>query len=281
MASKREQASSPSSPAGAAPAKPASRRSKVQSAGTGMAVLKALAGLGGAAPLTALAGRLEESPAKIHRYLASLVEAGFVIQDPATSRYVLGPESLAIGLAAMRQSDALTLAAAELARLGESHNLSCFVSVLGNAGPTIVRWSEPIQPVAVNVRIGSVMPVLWSATGRAFGAFARSAVLDALVAAELAGATPGHRRQIPDREAADRLFASIRSLGCAPVRDVMLNGISAVAAPVFNADGSVTVVMTALGPTGAFDPEPDGEIARSVRQAAAAVSKRLGYGIQV
>lgn len=279
MASKREEATPPSSPAGASVPKPASRRSKVQSAGTSMAVLKALATLGGAASLTALAGRLGESPAKVHRYLASLVDAEFVIQDPATSRYVLGPESLAIGLAAMRQSDALTLAAAELARLGESHNLSCFVSVLGNAGPTIVRWSEPVQPVAVNVRVGSVMPVLWSATGRAFGAFARSAVLDALVAGELAGATPEHRRLVPDREAADRLFAAIRSMGCAPVRDVMLNGISAVAAPVFNADGAVTVVMTALGPTGAFDPEPEGDVARWVRQAAAAVGKRLGHGI--
>lgn len=279
MPSKRDTATPLSSPADTAPARAASRRSKVQSAGTGMAVLKTLAAMGGAAPLTALAGRLGESPAKVHRYLASLVEAGFVIQDPATSRYVLGPESLAIGLAAMRQSDALTLAAAELARLGESHNLSCFVSVLGNAGPTIVRWSEPVQPVAVNVRVGSVMPVLWSATGRAFGAFARSAVLDALVAGELAGATPEHRRQVPDREAADRLFAAVRAMGCAPVRDVMLNGISAVAAPVFNADGAVTVVITALGPTGAFDPEPGGDVARWVRQAADAVSKRLGYGI--
>ncbi|WP_299453176.1 IclR family transcriptional regulator [uncultured Pigmentiphaga sp.] len=260
------------------PARPPSRRSKVQSAGTGMTVLKTLAAMGGAASLTALAGRLGESPAKVHRYLASLVEADFVIQDPATSRYLLGPESLAIGLAAMRQSDALTLASAELAKLGESHNLSCFVSVLGNCGPTIVRWSEPVHPVAVNVRVGSVMPILWSATGRAFGAFCRSAILEALITKELDAATPDQRLHVPDRTAAEKVFEKIRALGCAPVRDLMLAGISAVAAPVFNADGSVTVVMTALGPSGAFDPEPEGEIARAVREAAATVSRRLGFG---
>jgi len=275
MASKPSPASTTGTPA----TKTASRRSKVRSAGTGMTVLKTLAAMGGAASLTALAGRLGESPAKVHRYLASLVEADFVIQDPVTSRYLLGPESLAIGLAAMRQSDALTLASTELARLNESHNLSCFVSVLGNCGPTIVRWSEPAQPVAVNVRVGSVMPVLWSATGRAFGAFCRSAVLDALIARELDGATADQRRQVADRPAADRLFEQIRNQGCAPVRDLMLNGISAVAAPVFNADGSVTVVMTALGPSGAFDPAPEGEIAGAVRGAAGAVSRRLGYGL--
>ncbi|MDX3907131.1 MAG: IclR family transcriptional regulator [Pigmentiphaga sp.] len=280
MPRKRLDATQPSAGRTVAPAaKPPSRRSKVQSAGMGMTVLKTLAAMGGAASLTALATRLGESPAKVHRYLASLVDADLVIQDPATSRYLLGPESLAIGLAAMRQSDALTLASTELARLGESHSLSCFVSVLGNYGPTIVRWIEPAQPVAVNVRVGSVMPVLWSATGRAFGAFSRSTVLEALIANELRTATAEQRRQVPDRRAADRLFDEIRTLGCAPVRDLLLNGISAVAAPVFNADGTVTVVMTALGPTGAFDPTPTGEIARAVREAAATTSKRLGHGI--
>ena len=255
------------------------RRNKVQSAGMGMSILKALAGMGGAASLTALAGRVGENPSKVHRYLASLVEAELVVQDVAGSHYVLGPEALAIGLAAMRQSDPLTLAAAELVQLGESRNLSCFVSVLGNCGPTIVRWSEPTQPVAVNVRIGSVMPVLWSATGRAFGAFSRStALLDALIERELRAATPSQRALVADRGAADRLFEEIRAQGCAPVGDLYLNGISAVAAPVRNADGAAPVVITALGPSGAFDPAPGGEIAAAVRQAAAAVSRRLGYG---
>lgn len=255
------------------------RRSKVQSAGMGMSILKALAGMGGAASLTALASRVGENPSKVHRYLASLVEADLVVQDLPSSHYVLGPEALAIGLAAMRQSDPLTLAAAELVKLGESRNLSCFVSVLGNCGPTIVRWSEPTQPVAVNVRIGSVMPVLWSATGRAFGAFSRStAQIDALIEHELQAATPRQRAWIPDRGAADRLFEDIRAQGCAPVGDLYLNGISAVAAPVRDADGATPVVITALGPSGAFDPAPNGEIAVAVRQAAVAVSRRLGYG---
>ncbi len=80
-----------------------------------------------------------------------------------------------------------------------------------------------------------------------------------------------------DRRAADHLFEEIRAQGCAPVSDLYLNGISAVAAPVRNADGGVPVVITALGPSGAFDPSPGGEIAGAVRQAAAAVSQRLGH----
>src|SRR5688572_26508263 len=88
-------------------AAPARRGEKVQSAETGMTVLKALGQLGGSATLTRLAGQLQEHPAKVHRYLSSLVSSGFVEQDPATSRYVLGREAVLLGLAAQRQSDVL------------------------------------------------------------------------------------------------------------------------------------------------------------------------------
>lgn len=259
------------------PTKTPGRRGKVQSAGTAVEVLKALASLGGSASLSALAEHLGESPPKVHRYLASLVDAELVLQDRATARYVLGPETIAIGLAAMRQSDVLTLAAAELARLAEAHRLACFAAVLGNHGPTIVRWDEPVQTVTVNVRVGSVLPVLWSATGRAFGAFGPATAVDEFINSELAMATPEQRRQLPDREAVEALFKEIRALRCAPIRDVLLTGVSAVAAPVFDANARVSAVMTALGPSGLFDPTPGGSTALVVRRAADAVSERLGY----
>ena len=73
------------------------------------------------------------------------------------------------------------------------------------------------------------------------------------------------------------LHEEIRLLRCAPVRDVLLNGVSAVAAPVFDADDRLCAVMTALGTSGSFDPTPGGSTALVVRQAADAVSARLGH----
>jgi DNA-binding IclR family transcriptional regulator len=252
----------------------------VQSAGTAAAVLKGLAELGGAASLSALAAELDASPAKLHRYLVSLVESGFVLQDAATSRYALGPEAIAVGLAAIRQSDALTLGGAELARLAEEDRLSGLLAVLGNRGPTIVRWDEPPEPVSVNVRVGSVLPVLWSATGRAFGAFSASAAVAQSVRRELASAPAERRRELPDAAAVERLFARIRGDGCAPVRDVLLTGVSAVAAPIFDAAGRLAAVLTALGTSGSFDPTPGGPVARRVVRAAADVSRRLGHAVR-
>ena len=125
------------------------------------------------------------------------------------------------------------------------------------------------------------MPVLWSATGRAFAAFCPGPALDALIESELAAATEARRQQLPGREAVQALFAQIREQGCAPLRDVLLSGVSAVAAPIFDVDGKVPAVMTALGPSGSFDPAPERGTALLVRHAAAAVSARLGAGPRV
>lgn len=258
---------------------PAPRRQKVQSAETAMSVLKAVGALGGAATLTALAAKLEEHPAKVHRYLGSLVSSGFVFQDPITYRYVLGLEAIAIGLAAQRQSDPMTLASQEIVGLAETLNVSCFVSIMGNLGPVIVRWEEPTQAVLVNVRVGSVLPLLWSATGRCFAAFQKSEQIDAQMTRELAVATEDQRRMLPHRRAVDALLASYRAKGCTWVMDTLLKGVSGVVAPVFDAAGQVPAVIVALGVTGTFDASPDGPNAVAVRRSAAAVSQRLGYSV--
>ena len=256
---------------------PERRGKKVQSAETGAAVLKALGQIGGAASLTSLAARLQEHPAKVHRYLSSLVSSGFVYQEPGSGRYVLGSEAILLGLAAQRQSNALRLAAAEIVDLVGSLNVSCFVAVMSNHGPVIVHWEEPLQAIVINARVGSVVPVLWSATGLAFAAFQKSDLIDALITQELAAATEDQRRQLPNRKAVDALLASCRTAGCAWVRDTVLKGISALAAPIFDAAAHVPAVIVAIGVSDSFDVRPDGPNALAVKRSAASISARLGH----
>lgn len=259
------------------PSRPRERRQRVQAAETGMAVLKALAALGGRASLTLLAGAVQESPAKVHRYLVSLMEAGLVNQDTATQQYYLGLESLLLGLAAMRQADPIRMAEASLVRLREELEVTCFVAVMGNKGPTIVRFEEPGLPVTVNVRVGSVMPLLWSATGRALLATLDESAVRALALSELDSAPPERRALLDADDPIGQLQRSVLAAGCACVRDTNLPGISAVAAALYDYTGRPRAVLTALGATGGFDASVDGPIAQAVRREAQAISQLLGY----
>ncbi|MDM0015671.1 IclR family transcriptional regulator [Variovorax sp. J22P168] len=255
---------------------PANRRQRVQSAETGMVVLKGLARMGGRASLTALAAHVGESPAKVHRYLASLIEEGLVAQDGG-AQYHLGTEAIQIGLAAMRQADPIRVAEPSLVRLRESLEVTCFLAVMGNKGPTIVRFEEPALPVTVNVRAGSVMSMLWSATGRVFLGLLDEAGVRRMAEAELAEAPPELRATLAARDPIGALRRQVRQAGCATVRDSYLRGISAVAAPVHDATGRVCAALCALGASGGFDPSADGAIGSAVRQEAQATSERLGF----
>lgn len=257
--------------------RPRERRQRVQAAETGMAVLKGLADLGGRATLTALSSHVQEATAKVHRYLASLAEEGLVSQDTGTQQYFLGSEAIRIGMAAMRQADPIRAAEPALVRLRESLEITCFIAVMGNKGPTIVRFEEPGLPVTVNVRVGSVLPLLWSATGRAFLAYLDERAVQAMALEELANASPEQLASLSGKEPIEALRQAVRKAGCASVRDTNLRGISAVSAPLHDHTGRVCAVLTALGATGGFDAAVGGLIARAVQQEAAAISTTLGY----
>jgi DNA-binding IclR family transcriptional regulator len=282
MASKKPPRSASVSPAPAGKAVAAGaatreRRQRVQSAQTGMAVLKGLARLGGRASLSGLAAAVGESPAKVHRYLVSLIEEELVAQDTATQQYLLGPEAMMIGVAAMRQADPVRIAEPALVRLRESLEVTSFVAVMGNKGPTIIRFEEPGLPVTVNVRMGSVMSLLWSSTGRVFLGLLDDARVLAQAEDELAHADAALRAQLDAADPIGMLRREVQAQRCASVRDTNLKGISAVSAPLFDHTGKLCAVLTALGATGGFDASPDGPIGRALLGEAAAASALLGY----
>jgi DNA-binding IclR family transcriptional regulator len=242
-----------------------------------MAVLKGLAYLGGRSNLKALADHVGQSPAKAHRYLASLIDEGLVAQDAVSQQYYLGAEAIQIGIAAMRQADPVRAVDLALVRLRETHGITCFVAVMGNHGPTIVRMEEPGLPVTINVRVGSVLPLMWSATGRVFLGLLDDTRVREMAQAELNQAAALRRPALRSRDPIGQLCREVRKHGMATVRDAYLPGISAVAAPVYDHSGRVCSVLTALGASGGFDPDLEAPVARSLRLEAAAASARLGY----
>jgi len=144
-----------------------------------------------------------------------------------------------------------------------------------------VRFEEPGLPVTVNVRVGSVLSLLWSATGRVFLGLLDDSLVRALAQDELDGAAPGLRAALAARDPIGQLGRQVRrdiqAAGCVAVRDTNLRGISAVAVPLLDYTGRVCAVLTALGATGGFDASPDGPIAAALRSEAQAASELLGH----
>jgi DNA-binding IclR family transcriptional regulator len=252
-----------------------SERGGVQSVEVGMKVLRALADAGGEQNLSRLAGSAGMPSAKAHRYLVSLMRAGFVERDPNSNRYVLGAEALRVGLVALARSDVIEIAAAELNALRDKISGSLLLAVWGSTGPTIVRWLESSRPVTVNVRAGSNMPLLRSATGQVFAAYMPERTVAPFIEQELAEMKK-RKMSVPTPDELKKWLESIRATGLGHTAGEMLPGVLALAAPLFNHQNELVAVIAALGPAGFFDDAADGETARELRQAASSISQRLG-----
>jgi len=250
-----------------------SSRQIVQSAETGGEILKALARFGPSMSLSQVAAAADMAPAKAHRYLKAMIGGGLASQDPVTARYQLGPEAVAIGLAALGRMDAVGTITQLLPGLRDEIGHTCFVAVWGNRGCTVVRVLEAIGEVTIVTRVGSVLPLLTSATGLVFAAFldpVEARAMDAPEAAEFL-----RQLEDPASKLAARL-AAIKSEGVSVVHGALLPGIDAIAVPVLNAESRIAAVITTLGPNTAFDAAPDGRIARHLMALGQAASAALG-----
>jgi DNA-binding IclR family transcriptional regulator len=228
-----------------------------------------------------LAGSAGMSAAKAHRYLVSFQRLHLVVQDGNT-RYELGPAALRLGLAALSRLDAVKLARERLPTLLDQTGDTLALAVWGNRGPTLVHWQETPLTVPVNLRLGDVMPLLSSATGRCFAAFmGQGGGVDKaqpMIESELVLVRKLGRTDLPSTQAQVRaILEETRHQGLGRVVNVLLPGISGFCAPVFNADGHLVLGVVALGSSATLDTDWHGSVAKPLRAFAALLSSDLGW----
>ncbi|MEO7939483.1 MAG: IclR family transcriptional regulator [Burkholderiaceae bacterium] len=253
-------------------------RAGIQSLEVGFALLDGLARAGGPLMLRDLAAAAGMSAAKAHRYLVSFQRLGLVQQDPHTSWYDLGPAALQLGLAALSRIDAVKMARARVGPLMLEIGHTLALAVWGNRGPTIVHWEESPRAMKVSLRLGDVMPLLSSATGRCFVAHAPPQAIAPLLQEELALARAEARPDVPQTQGeVDAMLAEVHTRGLARAIDSLLPAMAAFCAPVFDCDGHLVLGIAALGSIAGFDTAWDGSVACALRAAAKRLSADLGH----
>ncbi len=255
--------------------KPEASQRGIQSIEVGGQLLHALAHAGRPLPLKDLAAAAGMAAAKAHPYLVSFGKIGLVEQDRASGRYGLGPLALQLGLMSLQQADPVRLATPVMEELALTSGHSVAMAVWGSHGPTIVRLAESPAAVHVNMRHGTVFSITGTASGQLYAAYLPEALARPFYEAERRLAGRGALPSWP--QFAQSSLAEVRQQGLARADGAVVAGVSALAAPVFDHRGQIVLALTAIGPTAALDSRWDGTLAQLMRQAAAAVSARLGH----
>jgi DNA-binding IclR family transcriptional regulator len=194
-------------------------------------------------------------------------------QAPVTGLYDLGPYARYVGLAALNRFD----------DFGHIHEaMRVFTSETGHAlalyvwtdfGPVLIRLEPGLQSFAVSIRVGSVLPLCTSATGRAFLAHLPDTVTRPFIERERAEAL----RDGLDDPYSEALIEEIQQIKSMPLyvsRKAIIPGL-AIVAPLFDARGSLVCMLTALAPRGATDTEAQSQLLNDLTQVVNKLSRQF------
>lgn len=217
------------------------------------------------------------APSKVHRYLVSLGRAGVIEQSPLNNRYDLGRGALVLGLAALNRLDVYKLADQIIQDLYDEIGVGISAMIWGNNGPTVIRRIEPLDRVMVTTRIGTVISVVSSASGRLFAAFLPPHVVEPKIDSEFAGGRQFTSMGEPiSRNDFRAIVEKARREKLAVVRGDFLKGFDAIAAPVFGHDGQIVLTISVVAAEGSIDFSVGGRPIHALQKAAQTLSARLG-----
>jgi DNA-binding IclR family transcriptional regulator len=190
-------------------------------------ILTAVSRSGNGLRISDIASALDISKSTVHGIAAALEEQGAVIRDPSSKRYTIGLTLMELGKAAYERVDIIRTARPIMEQLMTQCNESVFLGIRNQDHVTVIDIVESTKDFKISSPIGTALPLLAGAVGKAF----LSRMPEADAAAYLK-ANPIRRftaRTITDPAAYLAELDTVRSKGYALDDEEYLVGVRAVA----------------------------------------------------
>jgi DNA-binding IclR family transcriptional regulator len=217
-----------------------------------------------------LARRTRINPSTVSRLLATLVAGGFVEHVRESGRYRLGLRLLQLGNSVVERLDLRAVARPHLEALVAETGETATLSAPAERDAVTVDFVQSRASVQSVAHVGRRSVAHATATGK---------VLLAFGALELP--RPPFEafttRTITDRRALERETERVRKRGYAEAAGEREEELNAIAAPVFEARGSLAAILGVQGPASRFDRAAMREAVPALLARAGAISNALGW----
>nr|BFE56556.1 IclR family transcriptional regulator [Dactylosporangium thailandense] len=232
------------------------------------------AGSGGIG-VSALAREIDQPKAVAHRLLKGLAADGFLAFDDATKCYRLGTGALAIGMAALRQTNVQQTARPILERLVRETQETATLSLKQGDSRIYVDQALSPQEIRMSVTMGVAYPLHAGASSKAILAAMPDSSIDDYLASHslnlLTSATIAGRHELLQE------IVQIRERGYAISAGERDAGAASVAAAVLGMAGGVLGSISVCGPVGRFEATDIQRLGALVRAGAQEVSRAVGH----
>ena len=211
-----------------------------------------------------------------HRLLATLFRNQLVIQNPYNSDYMLGPGCLGIANAVLRGLGGLGLIAQDvLERLAAVSQETVAMYVPAGTQRVCMAQVPSPQPVRYMATVGAARPLYTGAMGKILLAFAneqdRQELFSRLTLLPITPAT------VVDRDELEIQLTEARRRGFAVSRGEQADGVAAISAPVFSANGHIMAAVSVLGPSIRMSDLTMATLRPVIIEAGQEISRMLGY----
>ncbi len=240
-----------------------------------MRLIELLAASGQPLGVSEIARRLGVSKARAHRHLRALVELEYARQEAQSERYEVTIKLMVLGEAVRDRFDVLGAMRPEMARLRGETGLAVTASALVEGSVVVLELMQGRTLIEFGVRPGAALDFHASAHGLIALAFGPPDLMAQVRSQPRKAWTPATVTRMPDLEAA---VEQVRSQGWATAADQVMQGVNALAAPVFDHTGAWRAAVAVVGSTQFIPARPPADLVEAVTRAGANASRRLGWG---
>ena len=245
-----------------------------QSLARGLGILALLAQEGGEMGIRDIGRRLDISTSIVHRLVRTLSETGFVEQNAATQRYRIGFKAFDVGNSYLRFHNLESLAAAELSKLANEHQLNAFLGVIQGDAAVYLITMQSSAPITIRSVPGTRAPLHTTAIAKAIMAdWPDDAILNLLGQRRLEAVTP-HTRTDPQEILKD--IRAARRKGYAVSDQEYVEGVLTIGASIRDRSGLTIAAISGAVPRHLYRNSDIGRIGNLVMQAADRISAALG-----
>lgn len=211
--------------------------------------------------------------ATCYRLLMTMREAQYISFDPETKKFQISFRIVSLARKLLQEDREVELVREVMRMISHRATETCHYSVLDGEQSVITLRERGKQVVSVDFTVGDSADLYCTAGGKAMLAFADTRFSQKMLAKKMQRhtantiCTPTDLRQE---------LLTIRAHGVAYDNEELMIGLRCLAAPIFEADGSVRSTIAMSGPTSRYTDERVAELEVILREGARELTRRRG-----
>lgn len=212
----------------------------------------------------------------VHKHLHTLGNRNYVVRNPVTSTYTIGPTLWLIGNQAADIEDLAKVAEAHMLAVRNATGLAVVLSSVTGAVLSVISEFHGTHAIEIGVRRGSKLSLHASAQGHVALAFGPANIFEQVCSGPLAALTP---KTIVSPDLLGAQISICREHGYAVAPEQTLLGVNALAAPIFGQRDELIGTVALIGSIQHLPAVLPEEHVATIRKLASDIERYRGQGL--